>query len=75
MILSKAGRDNLPERTLIIEYVNPYGTCGICGAAMRIRHELPASVLCGSGYEEMPEVGIEVKAGSDECLAKSAAVA
>lgn len=42
---------------------------------MRTRHELPASVLCGSEYEEMPEVGIEVKAGSDECLAKSAAVA
>ncbi len=31
--------------------------------------------LCGSGYEGILKGGIEVKAGSDECLAKCAAVA
>ncbi len=31
--------------TLIIEYVNTYGTCGMCGAAMRTRQELPASIF------------------------------
>ncbi len=44
-ILSKTGRGVLPERTLKIEYVNAYGTCGMCGAAMRTRQELPASIL------------------------------
>ena len=61
--------------TLIIEYVNTYGTCGMCGAAMRTRQELPASILVGSAYEGILKSGIEVKAVSDECLAKSAAVA
>ena len=42
---------------------------------MRTRQELPASILCGSVYEGMLKSGIEVKAVSDECLAKSAAVA
>ncbi len=31
--------------------------------------------LCGSRYEGILKAGIEVKAGSDECLAKCAAVA
>ena len=31
--------------TLKIEYANTYGTCGICGATMRTRHELPASIF------------------------------
>ena len=35
----------LPERTLKIEYANTYGTCGMCGAAMRTRQELPASIF------------------------------
>lgn len=42
---------------------------------MRTRHELPASVYDGSVYEEILKSGIEVKAASGECLAKSAAVA
>ena len=45
MILSKTGRKILPERTLKIEYANTYGTCGICGATMRIRQELPAFIF------------------------------
>ncbi len=42
---------------------------------MRTRQELPASILVGSAYEGILKSGIEVKAVSDECLAKSAAVA
>lgn len=42
---------------------------------MRTRQELPASILVGSAYEGILKFGIEVKAVSDECLAKSAAVA
>lgn len=42
---------------------------------MRTRQELPASILYGSVYEGILKSGIEVKAGSDECLAKNAAVA
>lgn len=60
--------------TLKIEYANTYGTCGICGAAMWTRHELPASVLYGSVCEGILKAGIEAKAVSDECLAKSVAV-
>ena len=44
-ILSKTGRGFLPERTLKIEYVNAYGTCGMCGAAMRTRQELSAFIF------------------------------
>ncbi|MFG6370174.1 MAG: hypothetical protein K1W16_17525, partial [Lachnospiraceae bacterium] len=33
------------ECTLKIEYANTYGTCEVCGAAMRTRHELPASFI------------------------------
>ncbi|ANU46330.1 hypothetical protein ADH76_22370 [Enterocloster clostridioformis] len=45
MILSNTGGRFLPDRTLKIEYVNTYGTCGMCGAAMRTRQELPASIF------------------------------
>ena len=61
--------------TLKIEYANTYGTCGICGAAMRTRQELPAFILYGSVYEGILKSDIEVKAVSDECLARSTAVA
>ena len=44
-ILSKTGRGFLLERTLKIEYANTYGTCGMCGAAMRTRQELPALIF------------------------------
>lgn len=37
---------------------------------MRTRQELPAFILYESEYEEIPKSGIEVKAVSDECLAK-----
>ena len=60
--------------TLKIEYVNTYGTCGMCGAAMRTRQELPAFIFHRSVYEGISKFGIEVKAVSDECLAKSVAV-
>ena len=50
MILSETGKEILPERTLKIEYINTYGTCGICGATMRTRHELPASILYKEVY-------------------------
>ncbi len=55
-ILSKTGRGFLPERTLKIEYVNAYGTCGMCGAAMRTRQELSASIFvweCVRGNTEI----------------------
>jgi len=42
----------------------------LCGYA--ISSLLP--FLCGSGYEGILKYGIEVKAVSDECLAKSVAV-
>ena len=74
MILSKTDRNILSECTLKTEYVNTYGTCGICGAAMRTRQDLPAFILHGSVYEEILKTGIEVKAASDKCLAKSVAV-
>ena len=74
MILSKTGGGFLPGRTLKIEYINTYRTCGMCGAAMRTRQELPALFLCGSVYEGILKSGIEVKAVSDKCLAKSVAV-
>ena len=74
MILSKTDRNILSECTLKTEYVNTYGTCGVCGAAMRTRHELPASTLYGSTYEGILKSDIEVKAASDKCLAKSVAV-
>lgn len=45
MILSKTDKKILSECTLKIEYVNTYGTCGVCGAAMRTRQELPASIF------------------------------
>ena len=45
MILSKTGRKISAKRTLKIEYVNTYGTCGMCGAAMRTRQELPAFIF------------------------------
>ena len=42
---------------------------------MRTRQELPASIFSyGSVYEGISKSGIEVKAASDECLAKSVAV-
>lgn len=41
---------------------------------MWTRHELPASVLYGSVCEGILKAGIEAKAVSDECLAKSVAV-
>ena len=41
---------------------------------MRTRHELSASFLDGSVCEGILKAGIEVKAASDECLAKSVAV-
>ena len=41
---------------------------------MRTRRELPAFILYGSVYEEILKPGIEVKAVSDKCLAKSVAV-
>ncbi|RKI75300.1 hypothetical protein D7V90_23075 [bacterium 1xD42-87] len=44
-ILSKAAERFLLDCTLKIEYVNTYGTCGICGATMRTRQELPASAF------------------------------
>lgn len=44
-ILSKTAESFLSERTLKIEYANTYGTCGVCGAAMRTRQELPASIF------------------------------
>ena len=77
MILSKPDKKILSGCTLKIEYVNTYGTCGICGAAMRTRHELPAFfyiIIEGSAYEGILKSGIEVKAVSDECLARSVAV-
>lgn len=77
MILSKPDRKILSGCTLKIEYVNTYGTCGICGATMRTRQELPAffyNYIEGSAYEGILKSGIEVKAVSDECLARSVAV-
>ena len=41
---------------------------------MRTRQELPAFILYESVCEEILKSGIEVKAVSDECLAKSVAV-
>ena len=44
---------------------------------MRTRHELPAFfyiIIEGSAYEGILKSGIEVKAVSDECLARSVAV-
>ncbi len=41
---------------------------------MRTRQELPAFILYGSVYEGILKPGIEVKAVSDKCLAKSVAV-
>ena len=41
---------------------------------MRTRQELPVFILYGSVYEGILKSGIEVKAVSDECLAKSVAV-
>ena len=41
---------------------------------MRTRQELPAFIFIGSVCEGIPKAGIEVKAASDECLAKSVAV-
>ena len=42
---------------------------------MRTRQELPAFILYGSVCEGILKSDIEVKAASDECLARSAAVA
>ena len=42
---------------------------------MRTRQELPAFILYGSVYKGILKSDIEVKAESDECLARSAAVA
>ena len=39
------GQKILSMCTLKIEYANTYGTCGICGAAMRTRQELPAFIF------------------------------
>ena len=77
MILSKPDRKILSGCTLKIEYVNTYGTCGICGAAMRARQELPVSSILyieESAYEGILGSGVEVKVGSGKCLAKSTAV-
>lgn len=41
---------------------------------MRTRQELPAFILYGSVCEGILKAGIEAKAVSDECLAKSVAV-
>ncbi|MDE5598215.1 MAG: hypothetical protein K2J04_10310 [Lachnospiraceae bacterium] len=41
---------------------------------MRTRQELPAFIFHRSVYEGISKFGIEVKAVSDECLAKSVAV-
>jgi len=59
--------------TLKNEYADTYGTCGICGAAMRTRQELPAFIFMWKCIRGNTEIGIEVKAVSDECLAKSVA--
>ena len=56
MILSKTGGGFLPGRTLKIEYINTYRTCGMCGAAMRTRQELPALFLY---YRVRPAKGLE----------------
>ena len=75
VVLSKM-RAGACKRTLKIEYVNTYGTCGICGATMRTRQELPAFfyIIEGSAYEGILKSGIEVKVVSDKCLARSVAV-
>lgn len=72
-ILSKMGRNSV-RRTLKTEYVDTYGTCGIRGATMRTRHELPAFIFVWKWIRGNTGYGIEVKAGSDKCLAKSVAV-
>ena len=63
MILSKTDRNILSECTLKTEYVNTYGTCGICGAAMRTRQELPAFfyIIRGSAYEEILKLVLKLR--------------
>lgn len=74
LILSKM-QAGACECTLTISYKNAYKTCGICGATMRIRHEIPALFYIEGLYEGILKIGIEVKVSSGECLAKCAAVA
>ena len=63
------------EKELTISYTNAYRTCGICGATMRTRQEIPAFFYREGSYEGILKSGIEVKVSSEGCLAKCAAVA
>lgn len=74
LILSKMQTEAC-ECTLTISYTNAYRTCGICGATMRIRHEIPAFFYIEGLCEGILKIGIEVKVSSERCLAKCAAVA
>lgn len=53
---------------------NPLSGCGICGATMRTRQEIPAFFYREGSYEGILKSGIEVKVSSEGCLAKCAAV-
>ena len=69
LILSKMQAEAC-ECTLTISYTNAYRTCGICGATMRTRQEIPAFFYREGSYEGILKSGIEVKVSSEGCLAK-----
>lgn len=74
LILSKMQAEAC-ECTLTISYTNAYRTCGICGATMRTRQEIPAfDFIIEGSCEGIQKFGIEVKVSSGECLAKCVAV-
>lgn len=74
LILSKMQAEAC-ECTLTISYTNAYRTCGICGATMRTRQEIPAFYFIIEGScEGIQKFGIEVKVSSGECLEKCVTV-
>ena len=73
LILSKMQAEAC-ECTLTISYTNAYRTCGICGATMRTRQEIPAFFYREGSYEGILKSGIEVKVSSEGCLTKCVAV-
>ena len=73
LILSKMQTEAC-ECTLTISYTNAYRTCGICGATIRTRQEIPAFFYREGSYEGILKSGIEVKVSSEGGLAKCTAV-